>query len=263
MFVLCNVVETVWGIDDDDDDSSGGKILKIEDYYGDRLVEVSGPPKIPKTFRTKVYVTAHNANKTQEYPPWRTIMDVFYDYPNRRARADVLEGFDAGRRFLRRYDEKKEYMIENVPNAPAICKRSYLGEQMPIPSFPKDLAYGGLVEIGGVRKEGGEPERKRLCAHWIAEMDGVSKIHVFTDVASGDPVRLTEDWIGHEAIGGSDRPEYAVPLTTYDFHDFVAGSPDGASFKLPDPFASSPRSACERHVGGYPYLHVFHWFVRF
>ena len=235
-------------------------IVKIEDYYGDRLIEVSGPPKIPNQFRTKVYILSHNANKTQEYPPWRTVMDVFYDYTNGRARADVLEGFDVGRRFLRRYDQKREYMIEDVPNDKAVeCKRSYLGETMPLPSFPKDLVYGGLVEIGAAESNA----EKRLCAHWVAEMDGVSKIHVFTDAISGDPVRLTEDWIGHDAIDGSDRREYAIPLTTYDFRDFIAGEQEEASFNLPSPFAADPRRACKRHIGGFPYLHIFHWFVRF
>lgn len=31
-------------------------------------------------------------------------------------------------------------------------------------------------------------------------------------------------------------------------------------FDLPDPY--SPREACDLHVGGYPYLHLFHHFLR-
>eukprot|EP00940_MAST-03C_sp_MAST-3C-sp2_P000833 g833.t1 len=174
-------------------------------------------------------------------------MHVKFDYRSKRARADVLEGFEAGRSFIRRYDEKQEYMIEEVPQMPSECKRSYLGESMPEPLLPRNMNYTGLVSLGD-----------RLCAHWTIETDGLSRVRVFTDATSGNPVRITEEWIEEE-----DASTPATPLMTYEFREFDVGPHDAREYSLPAPFAAAPKRKCERQIGGYPYVNIFHWYVRF
>ena len=47
------------------------------------------------------------------------------DYVNKRARAEMVEGLDAGKNFTRRYDEKYEYMVRGDPFPD--CKKTYMG----------------------------------------------------------------------------------------------------------------------------------------
>lgn len=91
--------------------------------------------------------------QTKEYPPWKRVIDVVYDFEGKRARADIKEGFEAGRTYIRRYDtvrtlalrpeclcscgrrlltpvpvvlQKRDYMIKSGEFAD--CERAYLGE---------------------------------------------------------------------------------------------------------------------------------------
>lgn len=211
----------------------------LEEYFGGQRYEVQTPPRLPRQFQTTLVTVAHQANKTTAYPPWRQQFNIFYDFPARRARADVIEGFDAGRSFIRRYDLKKEYMVVKSPEEFAECRRSYLGEEFPPPQLP-DMTYMGLVLL-----------RDRVCAHWLHEADELSRIHVFTDARTQAPVRLTEEWVEDDAV---------LPLMTYEFLDLVEGPQDDALFSLPAPHT---HQSCERLVGGQPYLHAFHWYMRF
>lgn len=60
----------------------------------------------------------------QEYPPWRNVIDVDYDFPAKRAKTTVLEGFEVNSTFIRRFDTKWEYQIRGgeFPD----CFREYL-----------------------------------------------------------------------------------------------------------------------------------------
>lgn len=53
-------------------------------------------------------------------------MDITYDRSAGRAKVVVNDGIDAGKTFLRLYEQKKEYMIREGEFAG--CRRSYLGE---------------------------------------------------------------------------------------------------------------------------------------
>lgn len=64
--------------------------------------------------------------QTQDYPPWRRRVEVWYDGPERKVRAFVHEGFEANKTFLRRYDVKQEYVVRD--DAFAECRRAYLSE---------------------------------------------------------------------------------------------------------------------------------------
>ena len=59
-------------------------------------------PAFPLQFVATVETTAHLVDKSKPYPPWKKRVRLAYDYINKRARADVLEGLDAGKNFTRR-----------------------------------------------------------------------------------------------------------------------------------------------------------------
>ncbi|KAK7250210.1 hypothetical protein SO694_000066114 [Aureococcus anophagefferens] len=66
-------------------------------------------PEFPLQFRAVVETTAHLVDRAQDYPPWLRRVQLDYDYVNKRARAAVLLGLDAGKNFTRRYDAAQEY----------------------------------------------------------------------------------------------------------------------------------------------------------
>ena len=109
---------------------------------------------------------------------------------------------------------------------------------MPFPYIP-DASWIGIERIGNLQ-----------CNHFIHK-DGDAVVHVFMDAASNAPVRLIQESI---------EKGISTPMLTYDYSEVVLGQPDGALFELPSPYT---HFECERFIGGFPYLHVFHYFVRF
>jgi hypothetical protein len=100
--------------------------------------------QLPTQFSAEVEIVAHLVNRSSSYPPWLTRMRLHYDQLRGLARADIQEGHQAGKLFLRRYDkvgsprqfprpalksdisgQKWEYMVKAgiYPE----CRRSYLG----------------------------------------------------------------------------------------------------------------------------------------
>jgi hypothetical protein len=175
-------------------------------------------------------------------------MTIYYDAVNQRVRADISEGYEAGRMYIRRYDLKKEYMVEEgeFPE----CRRSYLGETMPPAVFVDDAdpKTPVKVESSGADMIDGCPACERFSIH-----DAQSTVHVWWDADIGFPVRLTEEWMDKENATSS-------PLMTYELQNIRLGAPDAALFELPAPFT---HKKCERHPGGFPYIHAFHWYLRF
>ena len=92
---------------------------------------VGAAPEFPLQFVTTVETTAHLVDRSQEYPPWLRRVSLQYDYVNKRARAAVLHGLDAGKNFTRRYDAKHEYAVRGDPYPD--CKRTYMGAAAPRP----------------------------------------------------------------------------------------------------------------------------------
>ena len=162
---------------------------------------------------------------------------VAYDYLNKRARADVLEGLDAGKNFTRRYDTKQDY-VTTGGSFPS-CQRSYLGERMPLPKIPEGAAKqssGALIDD--------EPHDE-----YRIEVPELDRVRVWVSAATGRYRRLTnENWVDGRWVA----------LMTYDLLDFeeVAPSEDAVALDAPWTHAS-----CDRHVGGWPYLHLFHHYL--
>ena len=79
----------------------------------------------PLQISADVDITAHLIAEASDYPPRNRKMKIYYDYVNKIARADIEEGYEASKSYIRRYDRKQEYMIRYPPIDD--CKRSYLG----------------------------------------------------------------------------------------------------------------------------------------
>ena len=194
-------------------------------------------PEFPLQFTCDLETTAHLVDRTKDYPPWLRKIKIHYDYINKLARAEISHGYEAGRTYYRRYDQKKEYMVRSGEFAE--CQRSYLGEDMPFPELPKTMTFQDIVKIDG-----------RDCEHWVEDL-GVERVHVYQSVDTKEPVRLVDE---------SVEDSVSTPLMTYDFKNFKQGEPEKTAFALPAPYT---HKKCQRHVGGFPYLHLFHYYLRF
>lgn len=194
-------------------------------------------PSFPLQFSASLEITAHLIETESEFPPRTRRMTLYYNYIKKLARADIEAGYEAAKVYIRRYDKKKEYMVRLPPIDD--CKRSYLGEVMPFPDIPEDTVFVGTESIHGLQ-----------CNHFVFE-DFETRIHMYMDISNGAPVQLIQE---DTADGVS------TPLLTYDFSDVSLEPPSDTWFELPDGFE---HSTCTRHIGGFPYLHIFHYFVRF
>ena len=191
--------------------------------------------KFPFEFSANIEITAHLIDESSEFPPRTRHMTVYFDYKNKKARADIESGYEAAKIYIRRYDEKKEYMVRLPPIND--CKRSYLGELMPFPDIP-DAQYIGSQTINDVE-----------CDYFLHE-DFEARIHIYISL-DGIPVRLIQE---------SYEDNISTPLLTYDYTDVVIGEPDSSWFELPEPYE---HDKCMHHRVGFPYLHIFHYFVKF
>ena len=192
-------------------------------------------PSFPLQFSAKITITAHLIAADSEYPPRKRTIKVFYDYLNKQARADIEEGYEAAKFYIRRYDTNNEYMIRLPPIND--CKRSYLGELMPFPDIPNTI-YVKQELINGAK-----------CNYFLYE-EFETRVHIYL-TEEGSPVRLIQE---------STANDESTPLLTYDYFDVIVGPPSESMFELPQPF---DHISCVRHVGGFPYLHIFHHFVKF
>ncbi|KAJ0410740.1 hypothetical protein ATCC90586_006843 [Pythium insidiosum] len=147
------------------------------------------PPALPRQFQAELAIVSHLTDPRQSYPPSRREMRVLYDYDNKLARADVLEGHDAGKSFVRRYDVKKEYMVKHGKYRK--CERAYLGEDMPDPVIPFEQEFVvGLSTCGNRLSrsfqlaheclQGVERVRGRRCEHWTHTYAN-TRVHIYVE----------------------------------------------------------------------------------
>ena len=205
-------------------------------------------------FTATVEVTAHLVDRSKPYPPWLRVIKVAYDYENRMARAVVEKGYEEGKTFIRRYDNKSEFMVRGDPYPE--CQRSYLSEAMPPPTLPKSLAFSGVEEVPGLGS----------CEHWVDDQ-GSNRVHVYVPAdGRGGEARWPARLLDEQVLDGE-----SVPLMTYDLKDLAVGPPEPALssprddpskglFGIPAPY---DWRSCGRNIGGFPYLHIFHHYLRF
>lgn len=191
----------------------------------------------PLQFTATVEIVSHLIDEDSDYPPRSRRMAIYYDFINKRARVEIEAGYEAAKFYIRRYDTKNEYMVRLPPIDD--CKRSYLGEDMPLP----DLSTAEFVEK--VEMEG------TVCNYFLhSEYD--IRVHIYIEADAGIPIKLIQENVKDNGT--------SVPLLTYTYKDVVLGPPDSSWFELPPSFS---HQTCTRHIGGFPYLHVFHYFVKF
>ena len=65
------------------------------------------------------------------------------------------------------------------------------------------------------------------------------------------PVRLVDESMYDGVV---------TPLMTYDVTYQNLGAQPEADFQLPPEYS---HKSCTRHVGGFPYIHAFHHYLRF
>jgi hypothetical protein len=195
-------------------------------------------PRFPLQFSGNLTITAHQLPPDLEYPPRVRSIFVHYDYENLRARADIAEGYEAAKVYYRRYDLEQEYMVRLPPIDD--CKRSFLGELMPFPLFPV-----------GTRLIRSDEVIDGVPCHYFLFEEHDTRVHIYLDAVTGAPVRLLQE---------ATDSGVSTPMLTYDYSNVVLGAPAEDVFALP---ASFSHESCGRHVGGFPYLHIFHYFVKF
>merc|ERR1711988_1202937 len=180
-------------------------------------------PVLPNQFSGTIETVALLLDKDIEYPPRIKRYDVHYDWVNKKAKVAVTAG-EEWDEYILRYDQDMEHHIE-MEGKERKCYVSELKVKMPLPERLKHPRYQGTKQIKGTE-----------CHHW-AEGKGDSKVDYFETVASRQPLQLL------------------TPAMSYNFVKFQAGAPD------PSVFAIDSRQ-CEEQVGGFPYVHVWHYFIR-
>jgi len=180
-------------------------------------------PVLPNQFSGTIETVALLLDKDIEYPPRVKRYEVNYDWVNKMAKVAVTAG-DEWDEYILRYDQDMEHHIE-MEGKKRMCYVSELRVKMPL---PEKMKWSRLI---GVENKGGQQ-----CYHWT-EGKGDSKVDYYETVKDRSPVHL------------------ATPAMTYDFIDFRRGPPD------PEIFEVDSRQ-CEEQVGGFPYVHVWHYYIR-
>lgn len=117
---------------------------------------------------------------------------------------------------------------------------------MPFPDL-SEVEYIGTKMIDNI-----------LCNYYIHN-DYDTQVHIYVTATTGIPVKLT---VSSVIKNSNDVIISSTDLLTYLYSNVTLGPPPLSEFELPEPFASSPTTLCERQVGGFPYIHIFHYYVR-
>jgi hypothetical protein len=200
--------------------------------------------KFPLQVSFNMTITAHQIEVESEFPPRVRKMGIYYDYVNGRVRADIAGGYEAEKVYIRRYDAQREYMIRMPPLSD--CKRSYLGEILPYPILSNSDYMHSNDRIDGVEVD------------YYLHKDFETRVHMYFKRGTDIPVRLIQE--SFTATDNGEDAGVSTPMLTYDYSDVHLGEPAAHYFKLMEPFT---HEQCDRHVGGFPYIHVFHYFVKF
>ncbi|KAF1334034.1 hypothetical protein FI667_g1925, partial [Globisporangium splendens] len=139
------------------------------------------PPMLPTQFRADVTIMSHLTDPRQRYPPSVRRMRVQYDLQQQLAKAEMLEGYETNKTYVRRYDQKREYMVKHG-GVFEKCERAYLGEHA-LKSLSRLNAMGQtrhltpfLCAIAGI-----ESVKGIACEHWIHSYANV-RVHIYSDV---------------------------------------------------------------------------------
>ena len=220
------------------------------------------------------------------YPYRYKFIRILYDFPNKRAKATIIQTNDAlseqiedvittspiRTEFIRRYDEKNDYSIRTIHvndddgTMESKCQRSYLGEDMPPPSLPVLLSLGNetiTIENKNIVEVESNCASQRDCEHASNQTLQVKQQHWVHDVARTDErihVYFDADGVIPKSAIYEEVDEttgIATKLMTYEFLRFqvMDGGIDSSEFTPPD-------TVCERFIIGFPYLNLFHNYLK-
>jgi hypothetical protein len=192
--------------------------------------------EFPPQFSATIEITSHLIPDDSSYPPSKRRMSILYDFINKRARIDIEQGYEAAKYYIRRYDEKKEYMVRLPPIQD--CKRSHLAETMPFPDLSESIFVKEEIVNG-------------IACNYFLFVEYDIRIHMYLAVDDNAPVRLIQENVQSDGT--------SIQLLTYEYSDVEIGEPDVSWFELPPEFQVEE---CLFHVGGFPYIHIFHYFVK-
>jgi hypothetical protein len=201
------------------------------------LVTAVPEATFPLQFSGNLEITSHLIEEASSYPPRTRRMTIYYDYINKKARAEIEAGYEAAKYYIRRYDQENEYMVRLPPIDD--CKRSFLGETMPFP----DLSDAVFVK---------EVVLDDIPCNYFLHVEYDVRVHIYMALDDGAPVKLIQENVMADGT--------SIPLLTYDYTDVMVGQPEEEWFELSEPYE---HATCKRHIGGFPYLHIFHYFVKF
>merc|ERR1712086_578572 len=203
--------------------TSGASLFEVPaDASGFDFGAVSAPV-LPTQFSGTIETVALLLDKDIEYPPRVKRYEVHYDWDKKMAKVSVTAG-EEWDEYIMRYDQDMEHHIE-MEGKQRKCYVSELKVKMPLPEKLKFPRYQGIKDIKGV-----------ACHHWT---DGKadSKVDYFETVAERRPLQLL------------------TPAMSYNFIEYKAGAPDPSVFNIDS-------RSCEEQVGGFPYVHIWHYFIR-
>ncbi|TMW65948.1 hypothetical protein Poli38472_003713 [Pythium oligandrum] len=195
------------------------------------------PPSLPRQFQADLLIVSHLTNPQQHYPHSRREIRIQYDYDQGIARADMLKGYEVGKTYVRRYDQKCEYMVKQGKYRK--CERAYLGDVMPTPEIPFEQQFIGVEMVRG-----------KPCEHWVHSY-ATTRVHIYADERSKVPLRLTEE------VMVANEPTL---MLTYDLRNVRLGPQNITNFQVPGGYT---HKECTRNVDGFPYIHAFHYYLRF
>jgi len=215
------------------------------------LATASSTPKFPTSFTTRVEITSNLLPVDgPSYPPRTRTIYLSYSAPLQAVKAEITAGYESGKTYLRQYSDKMEYMIKSGEFGK--CQRSNLLEDFSLPHLPH------LVEVGE------ELIDAVPHVHYVHDIaGGIERVHIYFNKENGNPRRLVHDDIEKDQKHGG---EIVTTLMTYDLHDFQLVGDDtqtefGNIFDIPGEYQNDP-SKCERFVGGWGYIHVFHSYLK-
>jgi hypothetical protein len=180
-------------------------------------------PEFPLQFSGTIETVALLLDKNIDYPPRVKRYDVHYDWVNKISKVAVTAG-EEWDEYVMRYDQDMEHHIE-MEGKQRKCYVSELKVKMPLPEKLKFPRYKGTKSVRGT-----------VCHHWT-DGKGDSKVDYFETVENRHPLQLL------------------TPAMSYDFVKFQPGPPDLAVFDINS-------RQCEEQVGGFPYVHIWHYFIR-
>ena len=128
---------------------------------------------------------------------------------------------------------------------------------MPFPSLSSsDWIYIGVESITiNDESSGSSGSGKQIIvkAHHFHHIDYTTHLHAYYNIETGAPIQLLQEDVN--SISGENKL-----LLTYQYADVIIGPPDEELFEIPVPY---DHGSCENMIGGFPYIHIFHHFVKF